>query len=138
MNCRSFIQPSPHHRTVADNISNFITAVQSSLRVGTVRNSKFLVSFRCDVFVFLFHDKGSGISGKRGRMFSEADFDLKYFSSDWFVSYDKLGDGCKIQFPIHLNSFVRFSPLTYTKDSNDDIIVPRPRDFTELLSVSIV
>ena len=77
--CRSFIQPSPHHRTIADNISDFITAVQNSLRVGTVRNSKFLVPFRCDVFVFLFHDKGSVVSGRRGRMFSEADFDLKYF-----------------------------------------------------------
>ena len=33
-------------------------------------------------------------------------------------------------------SYVKFSPCTYTK--NDDNVVARPRDFTELLSVSVV
>ena len=47
--------------------------------------------------------------------------------------YSKLGDGCK---SIILRSYVKFSPCTYTK--NDDNVVARPRDFTELLSVSVV
>ena len=50
--------------------------------------------------------------------------------------HSKLGDGCKLEFPIILRSYVQFSPCTYTK--NDDNVVARPRDFTELLSVSVV
>ena len=77
--------------------------------------------------------KGSLIHGKKGRYYSEADFDPTYFYVNWFVSYSKLGDGCK---SIILRSYVKFSPCTYTK--NDDNVVARPRDFTELLSVSVV
>lgn len=28
------------------------------------------------------------------------DFDSTYFKGDWNVAYDKLGDGCTIDFPI--------------------------------------
>ena len=134
--CRSYEAPSPDHRAIADSVSSLVTAVQNSLRHGCVRNCMFVIPFRCDVFNFLFSGKGSLIHGKKGRYYSEADFDPTYFYVNWFVSYSKLGDGCKLEFPIILRSYVKFSPCTYTK--NDDNVVARPRDFTELLSVSVV
>ena len=42
-----------------DCVSSLITAVQGSLRVGTVHNSNFAVQFRTDVFASLFNGKGS-------------------------------------------------------------------------------
>ena len=96
----------------------------------------FVVPFRCDVFNFLFSGKGSSIHGKKGRFYSEADFDSTYFYINWFVSYSKFGDGCKVEFPIILRSYVKFSPCTHTKN-DDNIVVARSRDFTEVLSVSV-
>ena len=134
----SYCEPCPSYRAIADSISNFVTAVQNSLRVGCVRNCMFVVPFRCDVFNFLFSGKGSSVRTKKGRLYTEEDFDPTYFSIKyWFVSYNKLGDGCKIDFPINLRSYVKFSPCTYIKN-DDNVVVRRPRDFTELLSVSVV
>ena len=134
--CRSYEAPSPEHRAIADSVSNFVTAVQNSLRRGCVRNCNFVVPFRCDVFKFLFSGKGNSIRRKKGRFYSEADFDPTYFYVNWFVSFSELGDGCKIEFPIILRSYVKFSKCTYTK--NNDVVAPRPVDFTELLSVTVV
>ena len=120
--CRSFYEPQPSARIVADCVSNLCTAVQNSLRVGVVRNCSFVVPFRVDVFGFLFRDKGSTVRGKRGRMFSLADFNQTYFPSNWFVSHSRLGDGCKLDFPINLRNHVKFSPLTYFKDHNNDMV----------------
>ena len=122
---------------MADCVSNFCTAVQNSLRVGVVQNCSFVVPFRCDVFSFLFRDNGGMFKGRRSRMFSLADFDPNHFSSNWFISYNRLGDGCKVDFSINLRSHVEFTPLTYIKDHNNDMVA-RPRDFSELLSVSVV
>ena len=58
--------------------------MQNSLRVGVVRNCSFVVPFRCDVFSFLFRDKGSTVRDRRGRMFSLADFDPTYFPSNYW------------------------------------------------------
>ena len=135
--CSSFNEPQPSHRIISDSISNFYTAVQNSLRVGVVCNCSFVVPFRCDVFNFLFSGKGISVPHKRGRMFSLEDFNTDYFSSDWFVSYHKLGSGCKVEFPINLRSHVKFSPPLYTKDHNNDIVAKQTRDFTEVLSVSV-
>lgn len=85
--CRSYEAPSPDHRAIADSVSSLVTAVQNSLRHGCVRNCMFVISFRCDVFNFLFSGKGSLIHGKKGRYYSEADFDPTYFYVNWFVSY---------------------------------------------------
>ena len=81
---------------MADCVSNFCTAVQNSLRVGVVQNCSFVVPFRCDVFSFLFRDNGSIFKGRSGRMFSLADFDPNHFSSNWFISYNRLSDGCRL------------------------------------------
>ena len=57
---RSFITPKPNERVVLDSISSFLDGVTRSLRVGTVRNTKFTVEFRYDVFRLLFGGEGEG------------------------------------------------------------------------------
>lgn len=118
-----------------DLVSLFVTSVRSSLRVGTVRNCKFSIPFQTDVFHFLFNGKGTVIHGRRGRSYTEADFDLEFFPSNWYISYSKLGDGCKIVFPIFLYSYVKYAPQTYHKTSTG--LVPLSRDFIETLTVTV-
>ena len=110
--------------------------MKNSLRLGCVRNCVFSVPFRSDAFMFLFNGKGSVVRGKKGLAYGQADFDSSYFPPDWFVSCNSLGDSCKIDFPVILRNFVKYSPQTYTNHQNT--IVPSSRDITELLSVIIV
>lgn len=118
-------------------VSTFTTAVCSSLRAGTIRNSRFTIPFPTDVFTVLFGGKGQEVSRGRGRLYSLEDFDSKYFNSTWFVCYDKLGNGCRITFPVRLESVVRFSPITFDK-SDDGTLVVKPRAFAELLVVTLL
>ena len=41
------------------------------------------------------------------------DFDTTY---DWYVAYDKLGDGCTIDFPVRLKSKISWSPTVLNAD----------------------
>ena len=52
------------------------------------------------------------------------------------VNYDKHGDGCAVVFPVRLYPHVKFAPLFYSKV--DDSVVPRSRDFSEVVTVSVV
>ena len=127
-----------------------MSAVKDSLRCGTVRKCTFTLTFRTDVFYlctftltfrtdvfnFLFNGKGSTVRGRRSSSYSIADFDSDLFPHDWFVAYDKLGNGCKIDFLVYLCSHVKFSPVTYLMSETTPI--PQPRDFTEVVSVSLV
>ena len=113
-----------------------MSAVKDSLRCGTVCKCTFTLTFRTDVFNFLFNGKGSTVRGRRSSSYSLADFDSDLFPHDWFVAYDKLGNGCKIDFPVYLCSHVKFSPVTYLM--SDTTPIPQPRDFTEVVSVSLV
>ena len=117
-------------------MTNFITAIQGSLRVGVIHNSRFSVHFRSDVFRFLFSGKGTVVSGRRGRHYVEDDFDPHYFQPGWWVCYDKLGNGCKVSFPICMYHYVKFTPAVFCKNDNG-LVVPRARDFDELLVVSV-
>ena len=72
-----------------------MSAIKDSLRCGVVRKCSFTISFRSDVYNFLFSGKGSTVSGRRCLSYSENDFNPDLFPSDWFVSYDRLGDGAK-------------------------------------------
>ena len=38
-------------------------------------------------------------STRRGNFFDLADFGNVYFPDDWYVVYDKLGNGCRVVFP---------------------------------------
>ena len=133
---RSFCDPQPSYRIIADCVSGFVSKIKNSLRLGCVRNCAFSVPFRCDAFKFLFNGRGSVVRGKKGLAYTQADFNSSYFPPDWFLSCDALGDCCKIDFPIILRNFVKFTPQTYTKHQNT--IVPSSRDFTETLSVIVV
>lgn len=124
-----------------DSISNFVSAVQNSLRAGTVRNCTFNVPFRTDVFKFIFNSKGNVVTGKRGKSYNVDDFDEEHFPSNWFVSYDRLGNGRKVVFPIHIHSYIKFAPKSYLKSntpSRTTTPIPAPRDFTEVLYVTLL
>ena len=43
------------------------------------------------------------------------DFNKTYFKDNWY--YDKLGDGCSIDFPIRLDSKIRWSPKVFNLDA---------------------
>ena len=98
-----------------DSVSNFVSAVQSNLRAGTVHNCTFYVPFRTDVFNFLFNGKGNVVNGKRGKTCSEADFDVQHFPLNWYIHYDRLGIGCNVVFPIQIHSYVKFAPISHLK-----------------------
>ncbi len=102
-----------------------------------IRNSRFTVSFRTDVFMLLFGGKGQETSRGKGRLYSLEDFNSEYFNSTWFVCHDKLGNGCRITFPVKLESVVRFSPVSFDK-TIDGTLLPKPRAFSELLVVTLV
>ena len=46
-----------------------------------------------DVFMFLFGGKGLPAPEGMGKLYSKKDFSIK---PDWFVCYDKLGNGCRV------------------------------------------
>ena len=58
------------------------------------------------------------------------DFNAFYFPPDWFSCYDRLDDGCRINFPICMYSKVRWYPVVYGK--NADGGVEQKRYFEEM------
>ena len=58
------------------------------------------LSFRRDVFNYLFKGKGKCVSHKRGKMYDRSDFNSDYFNVDSFVYYNKFNEGCCVDFPI--------------------------------------
>ena len=89
--------------------------VQRSLKLGVNLCCSFTVGFRIDVFNFLFKGKGSVPPTGRGNFFELVDFNKLYFPEDWHVVYDKLGNGCKVVFPVRLESKTKFSSSVYGK-----------------------
>ena len=69
--------------------------------------------------------------------FELADFSNVYFPADWYVVYDKLGNGCKVVFPVGLESKVKYSSPVYSKKSDGSIVL-MPKSFTEMIYVSLV
>ena len=129
----SFESPTPSHRDILDATSHLKATVQKSLKSGINCNNKMEVEFRTDVFKFLFKDKGSKPPRGRGLFYFLEDFDSTYFSDDWYIVYDKLGDGCKVDFPVRLESKVKWSSAVHT--SNGSV---KRRIFTEIISVTLV
>ena len=130
---RSFESPVLQYRVVADAASHFMAAVQKSLKSGVNCNNRLDLEFRTDVFKLLFNGKGSNPPKGRGLFYYMDDFDTTYFRDDWFVVYDKLGDGCTIDFPIRLENKIRWSPVVYSVDGRVN-----PRIFNEILRVTLV
>jgi hypothetical protein len=106
-----FRDPNPGYRIVMDEVSTFVGEVARSLRAGVNRLCSFSFVVRSDVFVFLFGGKGRACPHRLGRFFDEADFDLEYFPHDWFICCDRLGDSCRINFPVRMYSKILWSPV---------------------------
>ena len=79
--------------------------------MGVNSNCKIEVEFRSDIFRYLFNNKGRKPPTGRGLFYDLDDFDRTYFTDNWYVVYDKLGDGCCVDFPIRLESKLRWSTL---------------------------
>ena len=85
---------------IVDATSHLKAAIHSSLKAGVNCKNKFDLEFRTDVYRFLFNGKGTTPPTGRGLFYNFQDFGETYFTDDWYVAYDKLGDGCKVDFPI--------------------------------------
>ena len=55
-----------------------------------------------------------------------------FFPVNWFIVYDKLGNGCKVDFPVRLESKLKWSPTVYGKLSNGTVVV-QEKIFSEIL-----
>jgi len=62
-----------------------------------------------DVFQFLFSDKGTTPPTGRGKFYELEEFSSAYFPAGWHIVYDRLGDGCRVDFPIRLESKLKWS-----------------------------
>ncbi len=119
---------------ILDAVSSLQSAFFESLKFGLIRNCKFNLEFRRDVFMFLFNGKGKKCDRKRGFMYESSDFDNNYFCDDFFVFYDKFGESCTVDFPIYMFSYVKFFPVRY----DNNAVTLCCRDFREIVSISIV
>lgn len=135
--CRNYEDPSPPFRVVSDSVSSLILGIQGSLRRGINLNCKFNVEFRIDVFSYLFSSKGSLPPSGQGKLYNLDDFNPTFFPGNWFIVYDKLGNGCKVDFPVRLESKLKWSPTVYEKLPNGTVVV-REKIFTEVLVVTLV
>ena len=130
---RSFESPGLPYRVLADASSHLIAAIQNSLKSGVNRNNRLDIEFRTDVFRVLFNGKGRNPPKGRGLFYDKNDFDTTYFKDDWYVGYDKLGDGCSIDFPVRLESKIRWSPKVFNADG-----ILKSRIFSEIICVTLV
>ena len=111
--------------------------INRSLRLGTIQAHKINVEFSLDVFRFLFNGKGRRPDKGRGMLYGKEYFDKQYFGEDWWISHDKLGNGCCVDFPLRINVTVKFEPKSYVKHSNGRL-VEKARSFCELLHVTVL
>ena len=118
-------------RVVLDDVSTFIYNINHSLMCGVNRACSFSFPFRTDVFKYLFGGKGRACPHRFGLFYDFDDFNPCFFPPDWCRCYDRLGDGCRVVFPIRMYSKVRWLPASYTKDENW-VLACKKRSFTEV------
>jgi len=114
-------------REVLDCISPFTTGINRSLKMGLNKGCQFTVSFRTDVFRFLFSDKGTDYPHEAGRLYSLEDSDVTLFHENWYQVHDKLGDGCEAKFPVCLQSKVKWDGTVFIRKANTDSIVQKQK-----------
>ena len=125
--------PGLPYRVIADASSHLIAAIQRSLKSGINCNNRLDLEFRTDVFRLLFSGKGRNPPKGRGLFYDKNDFDTTYFKDDWYIAYDRLGDGCAIDFPIRLQSKIRWSPKVFNADGT-----VKHRIFSEIICITLV
>ena len=81
-----------------------------------------------DVFRYLFRDRGTKPTRGLGKLYQTVDFSEQFFSSEWEV-YDRLGDGCQVDFPIRMHSKLRWSPIVYTQ-GEDGMLLHKQQSFS--------
>ena len=64
-------------------------------------------------------------------------FSTTYFPVDWHVVYNNLGDGCRVDFPVRLESKLKWSSKVYVRDTSGNLVL-KPRTFTEMVYVRLV
>ena len=106
--CRSFDHPDPSNELIMENVSRLQEGIDASLRMGSIKNCRFAVEFRRDVFVKLFNSNCS-------HLYSEEDFPSELFPPEWSAVYDRLGDGCRIDFPVIMKPSLKWSRKCYNK-----------------------
>ena len=135
---RYFINPKPSIRDVLDNSSAVMDAINRSLKMGVNRGCRLSVNVRTDVLKFLFEGKCRQYPHEAGHLYTLEDFDKKYFPTDWHRVYDRLGDGCKVQFPLRMVSKVKWSTTMYTSDSVRGMVLPKKKHFYEVCILWLV
>ena len=120
-----------------DGVSNLCAAVEKSLKLGVNLHCTFKVELRTDLFKYLFSDKGRRPPRGLGLFYQLEDFDNRYFKANWYRCYDKLGNGCEIDFPVHLHSKISWSALVYSKLPNGQL-QPKSRTYQEFVVVTLV
>ncbi len=75
----SFTHHNPSGRVILDAVSSLTTALIKSLKLGCCRVCKFSLSFRRDLFNFLFNNCGSSVCRRPGKLFYRSDLILCIF-----------------------------------------------------------
>ena len=86
------------------------------------------------MFRLLFDGKGEAATRGRGCLYNLDDFEAERSPKNWHRVFDKLGNGCEVDFPVQLQSHMKWSPQCYYKTQQNSINI-KPRDFEEVLSV---
>ena len=106
--------------------------------MGVNKGCRITVTFRTDVYKFLFGSKGADYQHGSGRVYNLEDFDTSFFPKDWYKVCDRLGDGCQVEFPVRLLSRVKWAETVYFRETDADQIVPKQKRFKEVLTAWIL
>ena len=80
---RYFADPQPPVIAILDCVSAFTEAVNKSLKMGVNRGSCINITFRTDVFKFLFKDRGRDCPHGPGKFLELEDFNQDFFPAFW-------------------------------------------------------
>ena len=127
MKHRKYNNPSPSEEIILEGITRLKGAIERSLSAGSIRLNKFTVEFRLDVLQVVFGNK---------TVFQQTDFPPHLFQGQWTASYSRIGDGCKILFPIKMKGSLKWSKQNYMI-SGDGSLKPKRRHFTEIIHVTL-
>ena len=115
-----------------DAVSNMASAILKSLKAGLIHQRHLRVEFSLDVFRFLFDGKGTKVPRRSGKLYCFEDFDERYFNREHFEYYNSHDEGCKVKFPLYMNSCLRWGPKSY--NSSREL---KKRDYTEILIIYV-
>ena len=152
LNFRSFNNPSPEEYVVRRHVAEFTLEIARSLRTDNTKHTYIRMSFRGDVFKFLFGDCN------KTRLYQH-DFYLQYFTPGWeefsekdieeegededesddsSQSPDDKFYGHTIVFPLKVKWRLSWGPSNGFFRNSDGTYVPNPRTFIEQLTIKLI